>query len=151
MAVRADLLERWVHVDAHRLQSGGETGNAGHERGSAREGEHAPVGCHREHDLSAGDKQHEQPGTEPARHREADPSTERGKHQALGEELTHEASAAGTDREANRNLPLPRRRPCEQQRRQVHAGQHQDEPDDPHQDEKRLRDVVANRIEAVGR
>ena len=76
-------------------------------------------------------------------------TTERSEHETLGQELAHQASAPGADRETYGDLALTCGRAREQQPRHVDAGQHQDEPDSAHQEEQRFPEVVSNRVEAV--
>ena len=75
-----------------------------------------------------------------------------GEHQALGQELTDEASAARADGEANRDLALPgaAARASSRPDRFTQASSRMS-ADDAHQDQQRLREVVAKRVEAVRR
>ena len=61
-----------------------------------------------------------------------------GEQQALDQQLTDDAAAAGADGEPHRHFSLPRRRAREQQAGDVRARNQQHEPDDAHQHVERL-------------
>ena len=116
MAVGTHLFQRGIDRDAERLKRRNEPGSdARDERDDRGEHDHAPVGRHGQIDWTAVEKQIEQPLAHTSGKREAGGTTKRSEHEALGQKLTHESSASGTDRETNRNLSLPRGRTCEQQ------------------------------------
>jgi hypothetical protein len=58
--------------------------------------------------------------------------------EALGEQLTNDPAAAGTDRQTDRDLPFARRGSSEQEVGHVRAGDQQHQADRRHQHEQRL-------------
>ena len=66
-----------------------------------------------------------------------------GEHEAFNEHLPNQPSASGPQRQSERELGPPRRRPGEHQIADVRAGQEQDEPGDGQQNEQRLRELPA--------
>ena len=69
-------------------------------------------------------------------------------HQALDEQLLHQAAARGTQRQADSDLALAHERAGDQQVGDVGAGDEQDEPDHAHQHEQGRGEVVAQAGEA---
>ena len=66
-----------------------------------------------------------------------------GENHVLDEQLADEPPAAGAEREAHREFRQSRRRAGEHQVGDIGAGNQEDDPDDGHQDEERLRELVA--------
>ena len=78
---------------------------------------------------------------------------ERRQHHAFDEELPHDASAAGADRDADGDLAAPRHRPGGDEIRQVHARDQQHEADRAEQHQRRPADVGidARRVHGAAR
>ena len=75
----------------------------------------------------------------------ADPANQ-GQQGGLRQQLPHQTSAAGAQRESRRNLLTPRHRAHEQQIRHIRARNQQDEHDGAAEDPKRLPDAAHHRL-----
>ena len=73
----------------------------------------------------------------PAARRDSQNRRRRRDEQALGQELRHEPPPARADRRAHRDLSRARRRPREQEARDVDAGDEEEQPHRAQQDEQR--------------
>ncbi len=137
----------------HRLQLGVRALNrrrqaeehAGHDRQGGREREHGRVDVDGLQSRQARRADLHEGVDAPDRDQQAERAAGRREQHALGQELPHQARAAGAQRAANGNLPLPDRRAREQQVRDVGAGDQQHEADRGEQRQQR-RTHVADQI-----
>ena len=149
---RADLiLQRGREVRLRRTQRGRETEEKpGRERQREVECEHAVIDRAGDHMRRLGRWQEpEQELRRPRRDREPEPAADRGEQDALDEQLADDAAAARAEREAHGDLPLPRRRACDEQARDVRARDQQHADDDPEEQPQRLRQLLADRRAAL--
>ena len=113
------------------------TGDDRHERG---ETEHAQVG--RDLELGRGVREQGKCARAPQGEQQAERATRRGQQQRFDQELPRDAQAPGAEREPQRHLPLPCRRPREHQVADVHTDEHQDNRDERGEDDERLPEVA---------
>ena len=117
---------------------------AGHQR--QREVEHQDAGVRRRVDRDgrlAVDEQTKQQRRAPGRQQQAQGGAATGEHQALDDELPHDAVARAAQRQANRHLPLTRDAARQHQARDVRTGDQQHADDNRHQRPERLGQVGA--------
>ncbi len=79
----------------------------------------------------------------PTRQQEADEAAQRREDDVLDQQLADEPPSAGAECQAHRELRQPRRRAGEHEVGDIGAGNQQDDRDDRHQDEERLRELLA--------
>ena len=119
--VRSRGRPRGGHAEQDRRREGREDGESQHGgvdviRELERDGQRVCLHAGQDHSRPVGDSQPQA-------------AAESGEDEALGEQLAQQASAAGSDGRAHRELPAPRRAASQHHVRDVGAGDGQDEPD----------------------
>ena len=123
------------HVRSSPLQRRDEAeDDSSRQREHAGERQHASVHAERQlhRDVGGWCERRQHACAEP-RDDESGAAAERGKQQALDQELARQSGAAGTDRESNRHFAAARQRSSEQQVGDIRACQQQDDGDDGRQ------------------
>jgi len=133
----AAILECFRRVDAGSLEGGDQAeGHAGAEGEQAGKGEHRAVHGNFLQPRQSLRRQGDQCAHAAVAHEHAQRATEHGNQQAFAEELAHNAAATGAEHDADRDFPVPRAGPGQQQVGHVHAGDQEQEGDGAQQHEQ---------------